>query len=80
MLYIYYLVPVGLSTSVTFFPSAYTAYPVTMGEGGEALGGCQVTRRVPSCGPGSTWMSTGGWGKPKDDIWIVYASQMLLAM
>ncbi|KAG8236805.1 hypothetical protein J437_LFUL014071 [Ladona fulva] len=26
--------------------------------------GNHVTRRVPSCGPASTWMSTGGSGRP----------------
>lgn len=49
--------PVGESTSVTFLPSAYTAYPVTGPDEGGRVTGCQVTRRVPSCGPASTWIS-----------------------
>ena len=49
--------PVGESTSVTFFPSAYTAYPVTGPEAGGLFTGSHVTNNVPSCGPGSTWIS-----------------------
>lgn len=47
----------GESTSVTFLPSAYTAYPVTGPEEGGLVTGCHVTKRVPSCGPASTWIS-----------------------
>lgn len=65
--------PVGESTSVTFLPSAYTAYPVTGPDEGGRVTGCQVTRRVPSCGPASTWISwarserVGGVFEKKED-------------
>ena len=60
----------GESTSVTLFPSAKTAYPVT----GDVFSlpwavtlrvtGIQVTKTVPSWGPGSTRTSIGGSGRP----------------
>ena len=57
--------PVGESTSVTFLPSAYTAYPVTGPDEGGRVTGCQVTSRVPSCGPASTWISCS-----KGERWV----------
>lgn len=38
----------------TFFPSAYTAYPVTGPDEGGRLTADHVTNKVPSCGPAST--------------------------
>ena len=69
----------GESTSVTLFPSAKTAYPVTGANLFAVLlptvpsestvvfkvTGIHVTRIVPSCGPPSTRTSIGGSGRAK---------------